>query len=98
VRQNKIGSGPKEKVMNASLYERLGGTEGVAGIAGDVVDNHIANPRIAPRFAESDVDAMKHAAATFFIMGPGGPACYEGKDMVAAQGTAIWEISDKVYS
>lgn len=70
--------------MDASLYERLGGTEGITRIAGDVVDNHIANPRIAPRFAESDVDAMKHAAATFFITGTGGSACYEGKDMVDA--------------
>jgi hemoglobin len=70
--------------MDTSLYERLGGTEGITRIAGDVVDNHLANPRIAPRFASSDVAAIKHAAATFFITGTGGPACYEGKDMASA--------------
>jgi hemoglobin len=89
---------PRRKVMNASLYERLGGTNGITRIAGDGVDNHVVNPRIALGFAESDVDAMKHAAATFFITGTGGPACYEGKDMVATQGKAIWEMSDEVYS
>lgn len=70
--------------MESSLYERLGGSEGITIIAGDVVDNHLANPRIASRFAESDVDALKNAAATFFISGTGGTPCYEGKDMAAA--------------
>ncbi len=70
--------------MNESLYERLGGTEGITAIAGDVVDNHLINSKIATRFADSDVAYMKNAAATFFIMGTGGPNNYEGKDMLAA--------------
>ena len=64
-----------------TLYERLGGTEGITAIANDVVDLHCANPVIAPRFAGCDVAAVKHGAATFFITGTGGPACYEGKAM-----------------
>ena len=67
-----------------SLYERLGGTEGITRIAGDVVENHCANPKIAARFAASDVTALKNAAATFFITGTGGPSVYEGKDMPSA--------------
>ena len=70
--------------MEASLYERLGGTEGITQIASDLVDNHLINPRIAPRFVESDVAALKNAAATFFITGTGGPEVYKGRDMVAA--------------
>ena len=69
--------------MAATLYERLGGTEGITQIASDVVDNHLSNPRIAPRFAASDVAALKNAAATFFITGTGGPDTYKGKDMLA---------------
>ncbi len=68
--------------MTASLYERLGGTEGITAIASDLVDIHLANPRIAPRYINSDVDKVKHGAATFFIAGTGGPAVYEGKDML----------------
>ena len=50
-----------------SLYERLGGTEGITAIADDLVNNHVANPRIAPRYTASDIAKVKHAAATFFI-------------------------------
>lgn len=67
-----------------SLYERLGGTEGITAIASDLVDIHAANPRIAPRYAASDLAKVKHAAATFFISGTGGPQVYEGKDMLSA--------------
>ena len=68
----------------SSLYERLGATEGITAIASDIVDLHLANPRIAPRYVESDVAAVKHAVATFFITGSGGPDVYEGKDMLTA--------------
>lgn len=70
--------------MGQSLFERLGGVEGITRIAGDVVDNHMANKAIATRFAASDPAKLKNAAATFFIAGTGGPDVYKGKDMLAA--------------
>ncbi len=70
--------------MTETLYARLGGSEGIARIAGDVVDNHVKNPRIAQRFAHSDRDKVKKMAADFFITGSGGPTVYQGKDMIAA--------------
>jgi hemoglobin len=48
-----------------------------------VVDIHVANPRIAPRYAASDLDKVKNGAATFFIQVSGGPSVYEGQDMLA---------------
>lgn len=70
--------------MSDSLYERLGGTTGIENIASDLVDLHIANPAIAPRFSNSDPAELKNGAATFFITGTGGPAVYQGKDMLSA--------------
>lgn len=70
--------------MNNSLFERLGGTEGITTIASDVIDNHLANKAIATRFAKSDIAKIKNAAATFFISGTGGPNVYKGKDLLAA--------------
>lgn len=67
-----------------SLYERLGGTDGITRIANDVVDFHLTNPRISTRFAKSDVPSLKSAAAAFFITGTGGPSIYQGKDMLSA--------------
>ena len=69
--------------MTDSLYVRLGGTEGITRIASDLVDIHLANPAIATRWTNSDIDKVKHGAATFFISGTGGPNVYEGKDMLA---------------
>jgi len=67
-----------------SLYERLGGSDGIRAIAKDLIALHLANPRIAPRFAASDPARIADAAATFFIAGSGGPNVYRGKDMRAA--------------
>ena len=69
--------------MSQSLFERLGGNEGITAIAHDVIDNHVANNTIANRFAQSDIPALKNAAATFFITGTGGENVYKGKDMLA---------------
>ena len=71
--------------MTGTLFERLGGVDGITRIANDVVDNHMTNKTIAARFANSDIQKLKHSAATFFIAGTGGPAdAYKGKDMLAA--------------
>ncbi len=69
--------------MSESLYERLGGTEGIGSIAKDLVQNHLANPAIATRFVGKDVDTLINGAATFFISGTGGPDVYKGEDMLA---------------
>ncbi|MBM3795420.1 MAG: group 1 truncated hemoglobin [Acidobacteria bacterium] len=68
----------------ATLFERLGGTEGITRIVSDLVDLHLTNPRIATLFAGGDLAKLKHRAATFFISGSGGPNTYEGKDMLSA--------------
>ncbi len=72
--------------MSESLYERLGGTPGITSIANDIVENHLVNPTIAPRFANMKMtpNELKHAAATFFITGTGGPEVYQGRDMLSA--------------
>lgn len=65
--------------MTASLYERLGGTEGITQIASDLVELHIANPEIAPRFSNSDPNKLKNGAATFFIAGDRWSGCLQRK-------------------
>lgn len=68
--------------MSESLYERLGGTKGITQIANDLVDIHLANPALAPRFISSNPDNLKKGAATFFISATGGPQVYKGKTML----------------
>ena len=70
--------------MSASLFERLGGNDGIRAIANDLVNNHLANKTISTRFEASDPDTLKNAAATFFITGTGGENVYKGKNMLDA--------------
>ncbi len=67
-----------------TLYERLGGAEGVTSIAGDIVDIHMANPVINSRFKDSKPDELKVLVRDFFAAGSGGPNNYKGKDMLTA--------------
>jgi hemoglobin len=70
--------------MPATLYERLGGYQGIAAIVSDMVDLHLANPAIQSRFAKSDPAALKEKAALFFCAGSGGSEQYPGKNMLDA--------------
>ena len=74
--------------MNAaqtvSLYDRLGRFEGITRIVHDVMDAHLSNPLVAPRFqAAKDLDHAKKLAVEFFCAGCGGPEPYTGRDMLA---------------
>ncbi len=68
----------------ASLFERLGGTEGVTRIADEVVEAHLANPIIGKRFLDTDAAALKELVRDFVSAGTGGPAEYQGRDMQSA--------------
>ncbi len=68
--------------MSATLFERLGGEQGISQIAKDLMDAHLNNPVISRRYVNTDVPAAIKGAAEFFITGTGGPNVYKGKDMV----------------
>ena len=67
-----------------TLYERLGGAEGIAAISADIVELHSVNPLIRTRFEGKDKAELRKLVAQFFSMGSGGPAEYEGRDMRTA--------------
>lgn len=72
-----------------SLYERLGGTDGITAIVDEVVEAHMSNPAIKARFLPLKNDPEHFAEVrqhliNFFIMGSGGPQLYTGKDMHSA--------------
>jgi len=81
--------------MSNSLFERLGGEEGIRKISSDVVDLHRKNPTISARFSKSDLPTLKNTVSEFFITGSGGPEVYKGKDMLSAH--KHMNISDNEY-
>jgi hemoglobin len=71
--------------MTATLYERLGGAQGIAGLVDDVIDAHLVNPVVKTRFENiKDLDHARKMAREFFCAGAGGPEPYTGRDMLAA--------------
>jgi len=71
--------------MTTTLYQRLGGADGIARLVDDVIAAHLANPIVKTRFENiKDLDNTKKMARQFFGAGSGGPETYTGKDMPTA--------------
>jgi hemoglobin len=71
--------------MSTTLYQRLGGADGIARIVDDFVAAHLENPVVKSRFEYiKDMEHAKRMAREFFSAGAGGPESYTGKDMLAA--------------
>jgi hemoglobin len=67
-----------------SLYKRLGGREGIAGVVDAFVANALADPRIGPAFKSlppEKVGPLKTNIADFICENTGGPCSYGGRSM-----------------
>jgi hemoglobin len=69
---------------NATLYERLGKRPGIEAIATDIFNNHVKNPLINTRYANSDPANVIRLVTEMCCAGFGGPETYSGKDMISA--------------
>ena len=70
----------------ASLFQRLGGTEGISVIVDEAVEAHMHNPVIQARFLPYKVQpkrlaVIKQHLKDFLSAGTGGSAKYKGRDM-----------------
>lgn len=69
-----------------SLFERLGGSSGIAVLVDDIVALHMENPMIRARFrpfleTPEKMEVVKHHLCTFFEAGSGGSTQYTGRSM-----------------
>ena len=74
-------------ISSASLFERLGGTDGISAIVDEAVEAHMHNPVIQARFLPykenpKQLTAIKQHLKDFLSAGTGGSAKYKGRDMV----------------
>lgn len=69
--------------MSITLYERLGGLDGITKLVDDAVDAHLNNPIVKTRFENTeDIERAKRMSVEFFCAGSGGPETYTGRDML----------------
>jgi hemoglobin len=81
-----------DEAAGPSVYERLGEMDGITRIVTDTVALHHKNPDIGHYFdGIDDAQLIRHVVA-FFAAGTGGPANYEGRDMISTHATM--QISD----
>ena len=67
-----------------SLYRRLGGREGIAGVVDAFWANALADPRIGPAFKAlpaAKVSPLRTNLADFICENTGGPCSYGGRTM-----------------
>jgi hemoglobin len=71
-----------------SLFDRLGGTQGITRIVDDVVEAHMNNPAIQVRFLPykeqpERMAVIRQHTIDFFSAGSGGSVEYTGRDMTS---------------
>jgi hemoglobin len=67
----------------AALYDDLGGQSGVQAIVDGAVQHWLADPRIAPTFAETNMDRFRRLLNEQFCQIADGPCKYTGRTMAA---------------
>ena len=90
-----LGAAAEEEATAPSLYERLGGDEGLTKILNDTIALHHKNPDIAHYFTNVDDDVLARHVIAFFAAGTGGPVNYQGRDMTTTH--ASMDMSDADY-
>jgi hemoglobin len=81
-----------DESTTATLYERLGGWDGIDRVARDTIARHHKNPAISHYFDKVDDDLLAAHVTAFFSAGTGGPSKYEGRDMTTTH--ANMKLSD----
>ncbi|MGM0556744.1 MAG: group I truncated hemoglobin [Myxococcota bacterium] len=69
-----------------TLFDRLGGEQGIYALVDDIVDAHVENPKIRQRYLPlleepERLEEIKKHTRQFLAMGSGGPEVYEGRSM-----------------
>ena len=72
--------------VESSLFERLGGKDGIAMIVDDVIEAHMNNPAIQARFLPyknqpERMAVIRQHTIEFFSAGSGAQVAYAGRDM-----------------
>lgn len=67
-----------------SLYDKIGGTEGITTVTDAFLANVGGDDRINARFANTDLDNLKRLLIEQVCEATGGPCTYSGKSMLEA--------------
>ncbi len=64
-------------MAESTLYERLGGREGIRAVVDDFYDRLLADDDLGPFFADADVSTLRRTQTAFLCEAAGGPETYD---------------------
>lgn len=67
-----------------TLYERVGGEPEIEKLVEGFYVRVLADPELAPFFAEARLERLRCMQTEFFAAALDGPVCYSGMDLAAA--------------
>jgi len=67
--------------MDSSLYDRLGGTDGITSVAVAFENRAAKDDRISQKFALTDLNRLTKEFVDQLCQATGGPCTYTGRDM-----------------
>jgi hemoglobin len=73
-----------QNTMSSTLYEQLGGQEGIGRVVKHFYDKVLADPRINHFFVHTDMEKQIRHQTLFISWVTGGPNQYTGKSMAKA--------------
>ena len=77
----------EETPIETTLFDQLGGEEGISVIVDEIVEAHINNPIVNHLFISltpSHLESVKNHTKEFLSYGTGGGAIYSGRDLPTA--------------
>ncbi len=77
-------AGSTAKMVEKSLYDRLGGKEAIVAVVDEFIARVAANPEIKSFFGSTDIDRLKQLLVEQVCEASGGPCTYSGRDMTTA--------------
>lgn len=64
-----------------TLYDRIGGEDGVTRLVDSFYDRVLADPQLRPFFEDTPMEKLRRMQRQFFTAALGGPVEYSGKPM-----------------
>jgi len=70
-----------DPVSESSIYDRIGGEEGIAGMVDKFYERVLADPELAPYFKDTSMEKQQRMQREFFGAATGGPIIYSGRPL-----------------
>ncbi|WP_424018850.1 truncated hemoglobin [Halorientalis pallida] len=81
-------------MSETTLYERLGGRDGIRAVVDDFYDRLVADERLGPFFEDADVERLRRTQTDFLCEAAGGPETYDAEPVREAHLHVPFEPAD----